>query len=152
MKKSRCLKLILALPILVLITFAGFVSPFGFVLHAHAASLATGAEPIWALPFPTGTSISIGPFGLHGDNFGSMVDKRTGQVFTFDNQTDNDSLDVLLEPVQPQGTATIPTTSLASGTVLAVWPECQLILIDHGHGWWAVYLHLVSIQVTSGDS
>jgi hypothetical protein len=105
----------------------------------------------WALPFQSGTSVSIGPLGLHDHNFKSMADDRTGTVFTFNKNLDPDSLDIVLEP-ETTGTSSIPTTSLANGTVLAVWSACQLVLIDHENGWWAIYLHMANIQVTSGST
>ena len=115
------------------------------------AQAAVGPEPTWAFPFPTGTSVSIGPKGIHGDNFKSIQDDRTGTVYKFTNPKDPDSLDLLLEP-EVKGTASIAVTPLASGTVLAVWAECHVVLIDYGSGWWAIYLHLTNIQVTSGTS
>jgi murein DD-endopeptidase MepM/ murein hydrolase activator NlpD len=79
-----------------------------------------------------------------------MTDSRTGTRYTFTSNTDPDSLDVVLDP-PATGTATVPATALTSGKVLAVWNDCQLALVDHGNGLWAVYLHLRDIKVTSGQ-
>jgi outer membrane protein assembly factor BamB len=80
-----------------------------------------------------------------------MVDDRTHTVYSFTNYTDPDSLDVVLEP-EKLGRSSLAATALANGTVLAVWAQCHLALIDYGNGWWAIYLHLANILVSSGDS
>src|SRR5260370_31374227 len=116
---------------------------------AHAATI--GSAPSWALPYAAGTSISIGPFGLHDDNFSAITDDTLGaKPYTFTNPTDKDALDFVLEP-EVTGTASIPTTPLASGKVLAVQSACHVVLIDHGAGWWAVYVHLANIAVKAGQ-
>src|SRR3989442_5487903 len=128
-------KLILTLAALLMIGAAIAVPLSGKIIHSHAAPSTVGSEPTWAFPFPTGTSVSIGPKGIHGDNFRSIVDDRTHTVYHFANPRDPDSLDLVLEPEQT-GTSSIATTPLASGTVLAVWAKCHVVLIDYGNGWW----------------
>jgi hypothetical protein len=106
--------------------------------------------PPLQMPFPRGTHISIGPLGLHDNNFASILDDRTGKVYTFSGNRAPVSLDFVLQP-PATGTATIPTTSLRTGVVLAVWKACQVVLIDHGGGLWGIYLHQAKIAVTSGN-
>jgi outer membrane protein assembly factor BamB len=144
-------KLLLSLAALVMLAAAVAIPLSRNIIHSHAAPSTVGPEPAWALPFPTGTSVSIGPKGIHGDNFRSIVDDRTHTVYRFANPTDPDSLDLVLEPEQT-GTSSVATTPLASGTVLAVWAKCHVVLIDYGNGWWSIYLHLANISVSSGDS
>ena len=124
----------------------------GKIIHSRAAPSTVGSEPTWALPFPTGTSVYIGPLGLHDHNFRSMLDDSTRKVYTFTNPLDPDSLDFVLASQTPGGTSTTPTTAISSGTVLAVWAACQLVLVHHGNGWWGMYLHMANIQVTSGNT
>jgi murein DD-endopeptidase MepM/ murein hydrolase activator NlpD len=80
-----------------------------------------------------------------------MVDDRTGKYYKFANDNDTASLDIMLSP-DAKGTATVPVTPIENGKVLAVWSSCQLVLLDHGNGLWAVYLHLIEIKVKSGQS
>jgi hypothetical protein len=102
------------------------------------------------LPYPRGTKVSIGFKGLHGENFGSVSDDRTGKLYTLRNDMAADSLDIVLHP-GGLGTTTIPTTPLRAGVVLAVWKACQVVLIDHGGGLWAIYIHQANIAVQSGQ-
>jgi len=150
---KRLLKSKLVQACITMILLAGAIAiPLSVTIrHSHAAPSTVGSEPTWALPFPTGTNVSIGPKGIHGDNFRSIQDDRTHSVYQFTNPTAPDSLDLVLEPEQT-GTSSIATTPLASGTVLAVWAKCHVALIDYGNGWWSIYLHLTNISVSSGDS
>jgi hypothetical protein len=115
----------------------------------HAA---IGPAPSWMLPYPTGTPISIGSFGLHGDNFQSITDDTPGaKSYTLTNQADPDALDLVLEPEIPSGTASTPTLPVAEGKVLAVQKACHVVLVDHGNSWWSVYVHLTNIAVHAGQ-
>jgi hypothetical protein len=88
---------------------------------------------------------SLGAYRLHDDNFRSLPggfalagagsDTATGGV-----------PDASVDLLAPAGTAVIP---LAPGTVIAAWPECDVLLIDHGGGTWVEYLHL-SVAVSVG--
>lgn len=122
-------------------------------IQSHqAAHAAIGMAPSWALPYPTGARVSIGPSGLHGDNFQTITDDTPGaKTYTLTNQKDPDALDLVLEPEVPGGTASIPTLPLAAGKVLAVQKACHAVLIDHGDGWWSVYVHLANIAVQAGQ-
>jgi hypothetical protein len=126
-------------------------------IHSHqAVHAAIGPAPSWALPYPTGTHISISSSGLHGDNFQSITDDTPGaKPYTLTDQTDPDALDLVLEPEsEPEvssGMASIPTLPLATGKVLAVQKACRVVLIDHGGGWWSVYVHLTNIAVHAGQ-
>lgn len=66
---SRVLRLLLF--ILIVAAICG-VAAITTNSRVHAA----GTQPTWAFPFPTGTSVNIGPLGLHDHNFGSMQDDR----------------------------------------------------------------------------
>ncbi len=119
--------------------------------YAVTGARTIGPVPSWALPYAAGTSISIGFLGLHDDNFSAITDDTSGaQTYFFTNQTDPDALDFVLQP-SALGTASIPTMPLASGKVLAVQSACHVVLIDHGAGWWAVYVHLANIAVKAGQ-
>lgn len=133
--------------LLVVIVGAFFISSQS-LFHVDAAPSQVGPEPTWSLPFPTGTQASIGSLGLHDHNFFAVTDDSTHKHFTFNNygQGYNYSLDFI-----PVNVAS-PITPLASGTVLAVQKRCHIVIIDHGNGWWAVYLHIAQIKVTSGAS
>ncbi len=122
-------------------------------IQSHqAVHAAIGPAPSWALPYPTGTHISIGSFGLHGDNFQAITDDTPGaKPYTLINQKDPDALDLVLEPEVSSGTASTPTLPLAAGKVLAVQKACHVVLIDHGAGWWSVYVHLANIAVQAGQ-
>lgn len=112
---------------------------------------ASSQPPTWALPFQPKTQVILGTYGLHDHNFSAITDDTPPhKLFTFTNPKDNFALDFLLCN-NCQGTSSIPATPLASGTVIAVQKACHVILIDHGNGWWAEYVHLANIQVTSGQ-
>lgn len=105
----------------------------------------------WGLPFRTGTQVKIGEFGLHDDNFGSLLGgyklNGAGQNAAQGGVPDA-SLDILTQA--GPGTPVIP---LASGRVLKAWPACHVVLVDHGDGMWVEYLHLnvaVSDNATVG--
>lgn len=117
-------------------------------------------EPLWRLPFPDTTTITLGTLGLHDDNFGSTQVSDTDSTTFILHGAGNDpatgdvpdaSLDLL--PLNPPA----PVVAMAPGTVLAVWSVCHLVLIDHG--WpdaqgrdiWAIYLH-VDATVKPGDA
>lgn len=142
------------------------------VVGTDVALTATAAarEPVWRFPFAKGTTMTIGEKGLHGDNYpyvpvcatldpaaakgytqcalpgatgATQGADATGTQYTFDNPTfDQASLDLL---------STSPIEALADGTVLARWDRCHVVLIDHGNGWWVIYLHLQNITVVPGD-
>lgn len=118
--------------------------------HVCATTPAGNGTSALQLPFPRGTKVSIGPEGLHGDNFRNISDDRTGKLYTLSGPNDHDSLDIVLHPTA-LGTTTIPTTPLRAGVVLAVWRACQVVLIDHGGGLWAIYVHQTDIAVQSGQ-
>jgi len=129
------------------------------ITHSHGALSATspqvGTEPTWGLPFRNYTSVSIGSFRLHGDNFSSVKDDSSGMVFTLNlNTLSNASMDMVLEPEMPTFgiTSLVPAVPLANGTVLAVWKTCHVVLIDYHNGWWAIYLHMNKIKVTRGQN
>jgi hypothetical protein len=125
------------------VTYRGVVSTRSSTFQVQVGQAGLG------LPFPAGTRAYIGPKEAHADNFGSILDQRTGAVLSFGNRGALASLDVVLDG-DKIGTATVPATALDSGTVLAVWNTCQVLVIDH-HGTWVAYLHLADIAVTSGQ-
>lgn len=136
--KLAFLKLVIALSMMSALLIAMVMHPNP--THAHN----NDAEPTWALPYSTGTQVSLGESGLHAGNFYSIPG------YTFQNVGQPDaSLD--LGFLGATGTSSIPATSLASGKVLATWPACNLVLIDHGNGWWAIYIHLTNILVSPGE-
>jgi hypothetical protein len=84
--------------LLILIVISSLVITASIQLH-QAVHAAIGPAPSWALPYPTGTHISIGSSGLHGDNFQSITDDTPGaKPYTLTDQTDPDALDLVLEP------------------------------------------------------
>jgi streptogramin lyase len=107
-----------------------------------------GPQPVWHLPFPPGTQVEIGLKGLHGDNFPSITDDTTHLTYSFPNTQDADSIDLLN---LDKNNTSEPPRPLASGIVLATNSACHFVLIDHGYGWWAIYLHLSPINVKAGD-
>ena len=116
------------------------VEPTGAV--ASASLGLTGGTPAgtFSLPFPAGTIAQIGPFGLHDSNFRSMPG---GFTLAGAGTVGDASIDLLA----PAGTPVLP---VAAGTVLAVWPTCQVVLVDHSDGTWVEYVHL-SVEVAPGD-
>ncbi|GHO91179.1 hypothetical protein KSF_012270 [Reticulibacter mediterranei] len=137
------------LPILIVVS--SLLISASIQLH-QAVHAAIGPAPSWALPYPTNTRISIGSFGLHGDNFQAITDDTPGATsYTLMKQTDSDALDLVLEPEVSSGTASTPTLPLAAGKVLAVQKACHVVLVDHGDDWWSVYVHLANIAVHAGQ-
>ncbi len=104
----------------------------------------TKATRVWGLPFKTGTPVTLGALGLHDDNFGSMPGVGFTYHFSGAGTIQDASLDLL-----PVG-ASVPVIPLAPGKVLATWPTCHLVVVDHGNGVWVEYLHIV-VAVTPGQ-
>jgi murein DD-endopeptidase MepM/ murein hydrolase activator NlpD len=101
-----------------------------------------GGVSAFGLPFATGTRISIVQ-GPHAANFGS-VPGRTSTIWLAGQGTVPASLDLKA----PEGAAVLP---VASGRVLSAWPQCHVVVIDHGGGVWAEYVH-VRVSVSTGDN
>jgi hypothetical protein len=107
-----------------------------------------GVSP-YALPFQTGTQIAIGPGdgtgpgGLHDDNFHSVPGYTLNGAGTNPGDVRDASLDLLTT------SAGVPVVPIAPGRVLSAWPECNMVLVDHGSGVWVTYLHL---QVAVGKN
>jgi hypothetical protein len=97
-----------------------------------------GGVSTYGLPFATGTSIQISQ-GPHADNYRSVTG---GYAFT-------GAADVpaSLDLGAPQGAAVKP---VASGRVLSAWSDCNVVVVDHGNGVWAEYVHL-QVAVSPGD-
>ncbi len=106
--------------------------------------------PAWGFPFETGTQVTLGPLGLHDDNFSSVPGKN-GTIYLkgYGKNPDDPnnpgvpdaSLDLL-----PAQLAT-PVIPIAAGTIVSVWPLCHLVFIDLGNDaqgldTWVEYLHV----------
>jgi len=104
----------------------------------NAMVAGVGGVSTYGLPFAAGTSVSISK-GPHSDNFGSV----TGG-YSFNGSGD---VPASLDLAAPQGTAVKP---VASGRVLSAWPDCNVVIVDHGDGVWAEYLH-IQVTVNPGD-
>lgn len=115
--------------------------------NAQAAAPSTGwsgspaapSIPAFDLPFAAGSLVSLGDFGLHDSNFRSVPG---GYTLAGAGSVTDASLDILA----PAGT---PVHPLAKGTVLSAWPDCNVVLVDHGGGTWVAYLH-IRVEVTDG--
>lgn len=107
---------------------------------AAATDIAGGVGGVstYALPFATGTSISISQ-GPHADNYRSVP----GYSFS-GASTVAASLDLGTQT----GVAVLPVTG---GRVISAWPACNVVIVDHGSGVWAEYVHL-QVAVTTGQS
>jgi len=101
-----------------------------------------GGVSTFGLPFATGTYMEVSQ-GPHNDNFAS-VPGQTSTIWLSGQASVPASLDL----AAPQGTAVLP---VASGRVLSAWPQCHVVVVDHGGGVWAEYLH-VQVAVTTGQS
>lgn len=116
-------------------------------------------QPGWRFPWPKGTKAYVGPKNLHGDNFSKIIDPSDSRIsYTMSNPLSETALDIVLDPPNssPSTPSQISATSIAWGKVLAVWPDCRLVLIDHSKvpnlDWsWALYLHLTNITVHAGQ-
>jgi hypothetical protein len=107
-------------------------------IAADAAVGGVGGVSTFGLPFAAGKSINISQ-GPHADNFASVP----GYTFTGSSSV-NASLDL--------GTQVgVAIEAVASGRVLSAWPQCHVVVVDHGNGVWAEYIHL-SPTVKTGDS
>jgi hypothetical protein len=97
------------------------------------------------LPFPEGASVSVGPKGVHADNFGSTTGGPTGVIkFPGDGyKTTPASLDLV-------ATAGGEVRPVAAGVVISAWTDCDLAVVDHGGGLWSVYVH-VDVTARVGD-
>lgn len=125
-----CIGLLLILPIL------------GACGGSSTAS-AKNSGPVWGFPFKTGTVVTLGSFGLHDDNYGSIASSNGTFFFDGAGTVMDASLDLL-----PQGSS-VPVIPLASGTVFATWPMCHLAVVDHGGGVLVEYLH-INVSVKPG--
>ena len=114
------------------------ISLLGGLSACSAGDKAAG----WGLPYAAGTSVSIGPKGLHGENFGSLPG---GYTLTGSSSVSEASLDLV---VTAPGTPVYP---LSSGTVLEAWSGCNVVLVDHGGGTWVEYMHL-ELTVSNGQA
>jgi hypothetical protein len=105
---------------------------------AAADAGGVGGVSTYGLPFATGTSINISQ-GPHAENFSSVP----GYQFTGSGDV-KASIDLGTQV----GVAIVP---VASGRVLSAWPQCNVVIVDHGGGVWAEYIHL-NLTVKTGDS
>jgi murein DD-endopeptidase MepM/ murein hydrolase activator NlpD len=108
---------------------------------ATDANVAAGGVSTLALPFATGTSISISQ-GPHADNYGSV---QGSVVYRFTGQA---TVPASIDLAANQGVAVKP---VSAGRVLAAWPVCNVVVVDQGGGVWAEYVH-VQVAVSSGQS
>lgn len=101
-------------------------------------------------PFATGTKVTTGALGVHGDNFACLDSRSSGDHCApgYYSLAGSEVGDASLDLLAFEGTAVIP---LAPGTVLAASPYCQTVLVDHGSGVWVEYVHLIP-SVTSGQA
>jgi hypothetical protein len=99
------------------------------------AAIGGGVSP-YALPFATGTSMDIAQ-GPHAFNY------RSVPGYTFSHQDD------VLASIDFGVNANTPAYPVASGRVLNAWPQCHVVVVDHGGGVWAEYVHL-NVSVTTG--
>jgi hypothetical protein len=113
----------------------------------------------FAFPYAAGTVATPGDLRLHDDNFRSLYSPASGStkqgptynlVGAGDTTTTSPPKvpDASLDLIADAGSPVVP---LAAGTVLAAWPECQTVLVDHGGGVWVEYVHL-AVSVTWGMS
>jgi len=113
----------------------------------------------FAFPYAAGTVATPGDLRLHDDNFRSLYSPasgstRQGPTYNLVGAADKPTAsppgvpDASLDLIADAGTPVIP---LAAGTVLAAWPECQTVLVDHGRGVWVEYVHL-AVSVAWGMS
>ena len=102
-----------------------------------------GGVSAFGLPFATGTRISITK-GPHSDNYGS-VQGPDNVVYWLSGQG---SVLASIDLGTRVGEAVHP---VSSGRVLAAWPECNVIVVDHGDGVWAEYVHVV-VAVSNGQA
>ena len=110
----------------------------GSSIAGNSTDAGVGGVSTYGLPFTAGTSIEIAQ-GPHADNYRSVIG---GYSFT-------GAANVLasLDLAAPQGAAVRP---VASGRVLSAWPVCNVVVVDHGGGVWAEYVH-VQVSVKAGD-
>jgi murein DD-endopeptidase MepM/ murein hydrolase activator NlpD len=106
---------------------------------AEAVTGIGGGVSPFGLPFATGTSIEIAQ-GPHAVNYRSVP----GYSFTGASSVAA-SLDLA---TRSAGVAVVP---VAAGRVLAAWPECNVVVVDHGGGVWVEYVHL-QLTVTTGQT
>jgi murein DD-endopeptidase MepM/ murein hydrolase activator NlpD len=106
---------------------------------AEAVTGIDGGVSPFGLPFVTGTSIEIAQ-GPHAVNYRSVP----GYTFTGASSVAA-SLDLA---TRSAGVAVVP---VAAGRVLAAWPECNVVVVDHGGGTWVEYVHL-QLAVTTGQT
>ena len=113
----------------------------------------------FAFPYAAGTVATPGDLRLHDDNFHSLYSPASGstkQGPTYNLVGAGDTTttsppgvpDASLDLIADAGSPVVP---LAAGTVLAAWPECETVLVDHGGGVWVEYVHL-AVSVTWGMS
>jgi murein DD-endopeptidase MepM/ murein hydrolase activator NlpD len=88
-----------------------------------------GVSP-FGMPFATGTSVEVAQ-GPHAVNYHSVP----GYTFT-GASTVAASLDIATT------SAGVAVRPVASGRVLAAWPTCNVVVVDHGGGVWVEYVHL----------
>jgi murein DD-endopeptidase MepM/ murein hydrolase activator NlpD len=98
------------------------------------ADAGVGGVSTYGLPFATGTSMNIAQ-GPHADNYKSVP----GYKFTGAGDVPAVAVAASLDLGAPQNTAVRP---VASGRVIASWPDCNVVIVDHGGGVWAEYVHI----------
>jgi murein DD-endopeptidase MepM/ murein hydrolase activator NlpD len=94
-----------------------------------------GGVSTYGLPFVIGTSISISK-GPHADNYVSVPG---GYTFNGAGNIPAKAVMASIDLAAPFNTAVHP---VASGRVLQAWPECHVVIVDHGNGVWTEYVHL----------
>jgi murein DD-endopeptidase MepM/ murein hydrolase activator NlpD len=113
----------------------------------------TPSMPLFGLPYRAGVTVSLGlpektnpSSRLHDSNYSRINDETGGPSYNLGNYHQYDaSLDMGFYGHNDYSPEFV--YPLASGTVLAVQPSCNAVLIDYGDGWWSIYLHLTDIQV-----
>lgn len=106
--------------------------------NASALTITTADPGGFAFPYAAGTVATPGDLRLHDDNFHSLDSPATGStkqgpVYML-NGAGKDPPGVPDASLDLLAAAGSPVVPLSGGTVLAAWPECQTVLVDHGGG------------------